>query len=266
MNNHEEKQASKWGQTQAKIKRLKKKRWAVPALYLALAAMVLTTYMWISGSGEEVTEDQRDSEFDINQSENLEDGVAMDGEEAVPAAAVNEVFQMPVLDENEVDVVGTFFDHQSSVTDQESALVRYENYYYQSKGVDLSSAEGESFDVTAALSGTVVKAEEDALFGEVVHIEHDEDIVTVYQSLEGVLVEPGQTVKQGDVIARAGRNLYNSDAGVHVHFEIRKDGVAVNPLNYMNQPMAELPDVDPVEAADERGAEEVPQPADMLEE
>ncbi|UTW68323.1 M23 family metallopeptidase [Anaerobacillus sp. HL2] len=39
-----------------------------------------------------------------------------------------------------------------------------------------------------------------------------------------VKVEEGQSVKQGDTIGQAGRNLYNKDAGVHVHFEIRHDG------------------------------------------
>lgn len=233
MSNQEEKQG-----LQAKLKRLLKKRWAVPALYLALAAIVLTTFMWLSGSEQDVADDQ-DSEFDI-ENPDLDDPLA-EGEDAIPVTAVNEVFMLPVLDENEVAVVGTFYDYESSQEDRVNSLVFYNNYYYQNRGIDLASEEGESFDVTAAMSGTVVRADEDALFGQVVHIEHDEDIVTIYQSLDGVLVEVGQTVKQGDVIGRAGRNLYNSDAGVHVHFEIRKQGVPVNPMEFMDQPMASLP-------------------------
>ncbi|MDG5787289.1 M23 family metallopeptidase [Evansella sp. AB-P1] len=260
MSNHEEKHGSKNETMQAKMKRLMKKRWAVPALYLGMAAVVLTTFIWVAGTGEDVTEDQRDSEFDIADPDGLDEPMANDDEDAVPVTATNEVFQLPVLDENEVAVVGTFYDYESSTEEQEASLVRYNNYFYTNKGIDLSSEEGESFDVSAAMSGTVVKAEEDALFGQVVHIEHDEDIVTIYQSLDGVLVEVGQTVKQGDVIGRAGRNLYNSDAGVHVHFEIRKEGVAVNPLDYMEQPMNSLPEMDPERVANETEAEELPNP------
>ncbi|UCZ53005.1 M23 family metallopeptidase [Bacillus shivajii] len=258
MNHNEEKQASKREPLQAKLKRLMKKRWAVPALYLTLAAIFLTTFLWLTGTSEDLAEDQRDSEFDIDQPGD-EDQALTDEEEAVPVTASNEVFEMPVLDENEVSVVGEFYDYEASAEDQQNALIRYNNYYYQNRGIDLSSEEGESFDVIAAMSGTVVKAEEDALFGNVVHVEHDEDIVSIYQSLEGVQVEVGQTVKQGDVIARAGRNLYNSDAGIHLHFEIRKEGVPVNPLDYMEQPMSSLPEIEPNQAADEPGSEEMPE-------
>ncbi|MDQ0257218.1 stage II sporulation protein Q [Evansella vedderi] len=251
MSNHEEKQET----MQAKLKGLMKKRWAVPAIYLALAALVLTTFMWLSGSGEDLAD--RDSEFDIENPDGLEEPLAGDDEEAIPVTATNEVFQLPVLDENEVAVVGTFYDYESSAEERQNSLVQYNNYFYQNRGIDLSSEEGESFDVTAAMSGTVVRAEEDALFGQVVHIEHDEDIVTIYQSLEGVLVEVGQTVKQGDVIGRAGRNLYNSNAGVHVHFEIRKQGVPVNPMDFMDQPMSALPQFSEDDIAEEQAREDV---------
>ncbi|MBM7095611.1 M23 family metallopeptidase [Bacillus sp. H-16] len=250
--NQEEKQVSKVEQLKANLKRLMKKRFTMPALYLTLAAVVITGFIWLTSTSEDLTQDPtQDSEFDIVQ--------PGDDEDATPVAVQNEVFEMPVLDENEVSVVGSFYDYESSVDEQVDALIQYNNYYYQNKGVDFASDNGESFDVTAAMSGTVVKAEEDALFGQVVHVEHDDDILSIYQSLEGVLVEAGQTVKQGDVMARAGRNLYNTDAGVHLHFEIRKDGVPVNPLEYMEQPIASLPDVEEDQAAQEPGSEELPE-------
>ncbi|ADU32277.1 M23 family metallopeptidase [Evansella cellulosilytica] len=258
MSNHEEKQTSAWERTQAKLKRLMKKRWAMPAIYLTLTAVVLTTFIWLAGT-EDLANDPSDSEFNINDPEGIEDPFAYDDEEAVPVTGTNEVFQMPVLDENEVSVIGTFYDFDDSVEDQANSLVHYNNYYYMNRGIDLSSEEGESFDVTAAMSGTVIKAEEDALFGQVVHIEHDEDIVTIYQSLDGSLVEAGQTVKQGDVIGRAGRNLYNADAGVHVHFELRKQGIPVNPLDFMEQGLSALPQFNEDDIAEQSGAEELPE-------
>ncbi|MBU9723415.1 MULTISPECIES: M23 family metallopeptidase [Bacillaceae] len=264
MSNHEEKQASKREPMQAKLKRLMKKRWAVPALYLGLAAVVITTFIWLAGSGEDLAE-ERDSEFDIEYSGDLEEPMGDTDEDAVPVTSTNEVFQLPVLDENEVAVVGTFFDYESSEEDRANALIRYNNSYHQNTGIDISNEDGESFDVSAAMSGTVTKAEEDALFGHVVHIEHDEDVVTIYQALEDLKVEVGQTVKQGDLLGQAGRNLYNSEAGVHVHFEIRKDGHPVNPMNYMDQPMSALPTTDPEEAPESRGPEEAPEDVQMEE-
>ena len=160
---------------------------------------------------------------------------------------------MPVVDESEVAVVGTFFDYESSTEEQVDSLIRYNNFYHQNKGIDLASKDGASFDVTAVMSGTVVKSEEDALLGQVVHIEHAQDVVTIYQSLGESSVENGQTVKQGDVIGQAGKNLYNSEAGVHLHFELRKQGVPVNPLAYMEQALTALPQLNSKLAAEDTG-------------
>ncbi|RKL68023.1 stage II sporulation protein [Salipaludibacillus neizhouensis] len=277
MNNHDEKQASKWGRMQAKMKRLAKKRWMLPALYLGLSAVVLTTFLWMT-STTDLTDEQRDSEFDIENigghqeegspeelaDENTGDPQAEE-EEAVPVVAQDEVFELPVMDENEVAVVGTFHDYEASVEEQETALVRYNNYFYQNKGIDLAKEDGEAFDVTASMSGTIVKAEEDALFGQVVHVEHDEDILSIYQSLDELKVEVGQTVKQGDVLGEAGRSLYNQDAGIHTHFEIRKDGVPVNPIDFVDQGISALPNVSAEEADEQIEPESLPDPEEDTE-
>jgi len=267
MNNHEENQVSKWKQLKAKTKRLMKKRWAMPALYLTLSAIVLTAFMWMTATDDDLADLERDSEFDI---ESLEDEDAQHpfgesdstdaDEEAVPAVANDELFDLPVLENDEVAVVGTFHDYEASVEEQKQSLIHYDNYYYQNKGIDLARDDEQPFEVTASMSGTVVKSEDDALFGQVVHIEHDEDIVTIYQSLDGVIVEVGQTVLQGDVLGQAGRNLYNGDAGVHAHFEIRKEGVPVNPIDFMEKTLADLPDFSDEEQSDQDAPEEMPKP------
>jgi stage II sporulation protein Q len=47
-------------------------------------------------------------------------------------------------------------------------------------------------------------------------------------------VKVGQTVKKGDVIARAGRNTFEKEEGIHLHFEVRnKDQQSVNPAQYL---------------------------------
>ena len=50
----------------------------------------------------------------------------------------------------------------------------------------------------------------------------------------------GDEVVKGQVIAKAGKSTLNEDAGVHVHFEIRKEGIAVNPNNYIGKSVATI--------------------------
>lgn len=232
----EENQSSKLAKMKANLQKLTKKRWVLPAVYLGLAALVISTVIWLQGTDGDIAVD--DTNLDQGQ---IQDGdTDVNYEDALPVTTSNEVFKMPVVNEEEVEIIGYFFDFNGTEEEKQAALVFYDNTYYQNKGIDIAMESGDAFDVVAALSGTVVKAENDALLGNVVHIEHDNNVVTVYQSLDNVKVEEGQSVKQGDVLGQAGRNLYNQDAGVHVHFEIRQDGAPVNPLDFFNQPVTSL--------------------------
>ncbi|OOE03284.1 peptidase M23 [Anoxybacillus kestanbolensis] len=215
-----------------KVSKLFRKRWVVPSVYLLSAALILTGVLWFQNKTNDIVQPPVD--------EQTEQGTAVNEPESVPVQQAVEQIIMPVLDPNAVEIAKPFYDFHASAEEQEAALVSYNDEYYPNKGVDIAMKNGESFDVTASLSGTVVKVEKDPLFGYVVHIQHDRGVVTVYQSLKDVQVKTGDTVKQGQVIAKAGTSEFNKEAGVHVHFEIRKDGQAVNPVAYFDQPLSAL--------------------------
>ena len=224
----EENQSSKLTKMKANLQKVLKKRWVLPAVYLGLVAVVLTTVIWLQGVPNLVLEDE--GPIDRPESNVTEPN----HQEAVPVAVVQEQFQMPVTSQDDVQVVGYFFDVNAPREEQLAALVQYDNNWFESKGIDLALESGESFEVVAALSGTVIKSEKDALVGNTVRIEHENNLVTVYQSLEGVVVKEGQSIKQGEMVGKAGRNLYNQDAGVHVHFQVHQDQVPVNPMNFID--------------------------------
>ncbi|MBU8905907.1 M23 family metallopeptidase [Desertibacillus haloalkaliphilus] len=228
------------------VQRFLRKRWVLPAVYLGSAALVISAVFWLQSPDEGAMPGE---DFEVEE-QPIGEGTEFD-EEAVPVTATQEIVQMPVTDENEVEVIGQFYDYDATAEEQQAALVYYNNTYYQNKGIDLAMESGESFDVTAALSGTVVSAEKDELLGYVVQLDHDNGIVTHYQSLEEVDVEEGVYVNQGDVLGQAGRNVYNSDAGVHVHFEIRQDGVPVNPQSFFGESFETLVESKEEVAADE---------------
>jgi stage II sporulation protein Q len=213
------------------VKRFFQKRWVFPAIYIASAAIILTAVLWFQGS------DNATDKYDYESSDLT--GKKND----TPAIEVNTAFEnlkMPVENPMETTVKMEFYDFNASEEKREAALVVYNNTYTPHTGVDFSSKDGETFNVTAALSGEVTRVQEDATLGNVIEIEHDKGIVTQYQSVKDVKVEVGDKVKQGQVIAMAGQSLFNEEAGIHVHFEVRKDGVAVNPTAYFNKPVSDL--------------------------
>ncbi|WP_409252235.1 peptidoglycan DD-metalloendopeptidase family protein [Bacillus sp. SCS-153A] len=213
-----------------------KKRWAYPAIYLASAAIIITAILWYQAAGNDVAEEQN-----LGYEEDVPTGNQFDR----PAVEVNrtmENFVLPVANENEVVIEKGFYDVNASEEEQEAALVVYDNQYHPNQGIDISVG-GKEFDVLAAMSGTVTKVQEDSLLGNVIEVEHGKGIVTRYQSVKDFAVEVGDAVKQGQKLAKAGQSLFNEKAGVHVHFEIRKDNVAVNPQDYVNKSLATLQEV-----------------------
>jgi lipoprotein NlpD len=99
------------------------------------------------------------------------------------------------------------------------------------KGINIASNKGEK--VHAALSGVVAYAGSGlAGYGNLIIIKHNNQYLTAYGNSVRNLVSEGQQVKAGQIIAEVG---IIDRAYWGVHFEIRKMGVPVNPLNYLKQ-------------------------------
>jgi murein DD-endopeptidase MepM/ murein hydrolase activator NlpD len=90
---------------------------------------------------------------------------------------------------------------------------------------------GEGTPVVAAAAGTVIYAGWLGGYGNLVVVDHGGGISTAYAHNSGYASSVGQTVSQGQVIAYSG-NTGNS-SGPHVHFEVRVNGSAVDPLGYL---------------------------------
>lgn len=98
------------------------------------------------------------------------------------------------------------------------------------KGVDWAVPIGTA--VVASNAGTVTKAGWASGYGYAVYIKHADGRETRYAHLSKVLVKAGQTVSQGQRIALSGNT--GRSTGPHLHFEIRINGVAVDPLKHLN--------------------------------
>lgn len=84
----------------------------------------------------------------------------------------------------------------------------------------------------ATAAGTVIRAEYYAGYGNCVDIDHGNGVISRYGHLSKINVSLGQSVSQGEVIALSG-NTGNS-TGPHLHFELRMNGEAVNPYDYID--------------------------------
>jgi murein DD-endopeptidase MepM/ murein hydrolase activator NlpD len=120
--------------------------------------------------------------------------------------------------------IGSFFSHQR--------LHPILKVYRPHNGVDFTAPVGTK--VRAAGDGTVVDVNPVKGFsgyGITITIDHGYSYETFYAHLKRALVRPGEQVKRGQVIAESGNT--GLSIAPHLHFEIRKNGAHVDPINYL---------------------------------
>ena len=100
-------------------------------------------------------------------------------------------------------------------------------------GLDIQAAEGDA--VKTAASGMVVSIKNDELMGPTVVIEHAGGYTTQYSCLQAEPpVTEGQQVAAGDIIGLVGSTAAaESSMGPHLHFSVAKDGVIIDPSEYI---------------------------------
>jgi murein DD-endopeptidase MepM/ murein hydrolase activator NlpD len=97
------------------------------------------------------------------------------------------------------------------------------------EGLDISTARSEP--VLATADGVVVHSGWAGEYGKQVEIQHGDRYETIYGHLEQTLVSPGQRVHRGDRVGLVGST--GRSTAPHLHYEVRVDGHAVNPLEYV---------------------------------
>ena len=113
------------------------------------------------------------------------------------------------------------------------------------KGIDISSSGIRGASICASDSGTVIKVNNSCVhdygksgscgcgggYGNYCIINHGNGYMTLYAHAQYISVSVGQEVNTGDVLGIVGSTGYST--GDHLHFEVRLNGVAQNPLNYV---------------------------------
>ena len=121
-------------------------------------------------------------------------------------------------------------DYSASELQYNDTLKQWEIH----KAIDFIA--GEDLSVYAIKDGTISNVYTNYLEGTVVEISRKDGLVSIYKSLDkNVKVKVGDKVNGGSVIGVAGNSMAQElNAGAHLHFELLKDGVKVNPNNYLD--------------------------------
>ena len=97
------------------------------------------------------------------------------------------------------------------------------------EGIDITAPSGTP--IWAAASGTVIHAGWLGGYGNLVVVDHGGGLSTAYAHASAILVGVGQRVAQGETVSLVGST--GNSSGPHLHFEVRVNGIAVDPLLYL---------------------------------
>ena len=125
-----------------------------------------------------------------------------------------------------VSVDKYFYDTNATEDKQVNSLIYFQNTYMKNTGI-LYKAQ-ESFDAVAVLSGKVLNVRTDEILGNVVEVEHNTNLRTIYYSLGEVKVKVGDMLIQGQTIGTSGANNI-SESKNSLLFEAYYNGALVNP-------------------------------------
>jgi murein DD-endopeptidase MepM/ murein hydrolase activator NlpD len=97
------------------------------------------------------------------------------------------------------------------------------------EGVDISNRVGTL--IVAPAEGIISDVGNDLVHGRIVVVSHGFGMTSRYSHLSKVLVKTGQKVKRGDKVAEVG--MTGKTTGPHLHYEVRLNGIPVNPMRYI---------------------------------
>lgn len=116
-------------------------------------------------------------------------------------------------------------------TDNASSSIIQRYNGTSSKGIDIAGTQGQQ--IRSAAAGTVIYVGEEVRgYGKLILISHNDYTITAYAHNDTLLVQKDQKVQAGQVIATMGSSDTDS---VKLHFEVRLNGKAVDPLPYLTR-------------------------------
>ncbi|MGD7007323.1 peptidoglycan DD-metalloendopeptidase family protein [Metabacillus sp. 84] len=98
------------------------------------------------------------------------------------------------------------------------------------KGIDIAGVQDRT--IKAADNGKIVFAGNSGAYGNKIEIDHQNGMKTIYAHLDSISISEGETVQKGSKIGVMGNT--GRSTGMHLHFEVYKNGNLEDPLNYVN--------------------------------
>ena len=205
--------------------RKKLKDWVIPALGIFVLVGALFSYYLISNiiNNNIVPDNSYVTDALVDNT--------MDVQKEVDSKEPEEVKITKPYKGEGVSISKYYYNSKDDETKQQKSLIRYQNIYMPNTGILYSS--DKTFDIVPVLPGKVSVVKTDDILGNIIEIEHENNVVTIYQSVKDVKVKVGDEVTQDTIIASSGSNKLEEEKENCLHFEVYQDGTITNPEEFL---------------------------------
>ncbi len=201
-----------------------KQRWFWPVIYASFS-ILLVAGVW--GYSALTNSPKETGTSNLTASNNTDSATV---ETNATAESMKYPFKEALL--KDAKVLQDYYDVEASEEAREGALLVFNQTFTTSDGISIA-VKGESFDVLAALSGTVEEVKNDPFIGNEITISHPNGMTTKYSSVGEIDVKKGDKVDQGQKLGKAISNEFNPTAGTHLYFEVMQEGKHINPKSLL---------------------------------
>lgn len=207
---------------------MKLKSFVFPVLYISL---IFTVIVGLYFTSKVLKQSDNNSLKDITYvSKTILDNT-------IPVISVDDTISNPYTGDN-VKIARYFYNLEDDMDRQKESIIYYNDTYMQSSGIDYTSEN--SFDVISILEGVVIDIKEDELLGKIVEVKHTNELVSSYAGLSEINVSKGENITKDMKIGKSGSNKINESLGNHLHFEVYKNGVNIDPLKVIGKKLGDI--------------------------
>ena len=159
-------------------------------------------------------------------------------QESIPVIEeTNTKVSLPYRGEN-IEVSKEYYSKNDNEEVQENSLIYYANTYMPNTGILYESKD--PFEVVSIMPGIVKEIKEDEILGNVITIEHNNRLTSVYYTIKDICVKENDSVEQNQVIAISGNSKLETKEANTLLIETYLDGKIENPNNIFSMNTNEL--------------------------
>lgn len=201
----------------------------IPSIYVGVIGVMVVSCLLVVSGVKNFLNERKDYDYTL-------DKVFI--KDTIPVSKNENNMIIKPYTNDKVKVYSYFYDFEGDTKKQLNSLIYYENTYMQNNGVDYSN--DEEFDVVSILDGEVISIEDNAIYGKVVTIKHNDNLKSVYSNVKNVLVNVGYKISQGEIFASS--DTYKVDTKVKslLHFEVYYKDNAIDPENLYTMSVSDL--------------------------